>query len=198
MYPVFESIKILDGKIFLFDAHLERMQRTSVSLWNKSLNFSLLQEEIQAKAGEGLQKCRVSYSNENYRIECLPYTKRTIRKLYLIQDDVISYPHKMSDRHCFNKHTEGLAKDEDMLIIKNNLLTDTSYSNIALWNGKEWHTPATPLLKGVKRGDLLKQGILKEAVILSKDIGQYSKMSLINSMLNIGEIEIDMSSILLP
>jgi len=196
MYPVFESVKVVNSRICLFESHLERMERTSIFLWNKPLNFPLLKEEIEAKTGKGLQKCRVSYSNENYLIDSMPYTKRTIQKLHLIQDNDISYSCKMSDRNCFNIYTQGLKSDEDILIVKNNLLTDSSYSNIALWNGNEWHTPATPLLKGTKREHLMKQGILKEVTISTNHLDQYSKISLINAMLELGETEIDMQSIL--
>ena len=41
-------------------------------------------------------------------------------------------------------------EQDEILITRNGLLTDTSIANIALFNGKEWHTPKHPLLKGVQ------------------------------------------------
>ena len=36
-----------------------------------------------------------------------------------------------------------LKKDDadDIIIVKNNFITDTSIANIALYNGGNWHTP---------------------------------------------------------
>ena len=46
--------------------------------------------------------------------------------------------------------------------VKNGRLTDTSYSNIALFDGNRWVTPAHPLLKGTMRQSLIDKGLLKE------------------------------------
>ena len=35
-------------------------------------------------------------------------------------------------------------EQDEILITRNGLLTDTSIANIALFNGKEWHTPKHP------------------------------------------------------
>ena len=51
---------------------------------------------------------------------------------------------------------------DDILIVKNGLLTDTSIANIALYDGNDWYTPLHPLLKGTKRAELLDKGVLKE------------------------------------
>ena len=57
---------------------------------------------------------------------------------------------------------------DDILIVKNGLLTDTSIANIALYDGNDWYTPLHPLLKGTKRAELLDKGVLKEKEIKIK------------------------------
>jgi 4-amino-4-deoxychorismate lyase len=80
--------------------------------------------------------------------------------------------------------------ENEAVIIKNNRITDTTYANLALWNGSEWHTPLYPLLKGTKRQLLLQSNQIVEQDILVTDLMRYQKVSLINAMLELGELEI--------
>ncbi len=192
MYPVFETIKVIDGRECTIDAHIERMNRTARLLWGKSLSFpDLIPDLRKASSSLGLHKCKVKYNEISYSIECTPYTKRSIRKLHIIGDDSLMYFLKLSDRTCFTKYTTLYPEHDDIIIVKDNRLTDTSFSNIALWNGVEWHTPAFPLLKGTKRQYLLEKGQLVEKDIVVSRLHDYKKISLINAMLDIGETEID-------
>ena len=80
----------------------------------------------------------------------------------------------------------------------NGLLTDTSIANIALWDGRQWHTPARPLLKGTRRAELLDNGILTEHDIPVEKIWTYRKIRLFNAMLHFGEIELPCADIQRP
>jgi 4-amino-4-deoxychorismate lyase len=71
-----------------------------------------------------------------------------------------------------------------VLIIKNDFITDTSYSNIVFWNGAQWITPDTFLLAGTQRTRLLEEGIILEKKIRAQDLPKYSHARLINSMLD--------------
>lgn len=74
------------------------------------------------------------------------------------RSDTIDYRYKSTDR----KELEALyalrGNQDDVLIVRNNLLTDTSIANVALEKEGVWYTPRTPLLKGTKRALLLEQG----------------------------------------
>ncbi len=59
-------------------------------------------------------------------------------------------------------------------------LTDTSYTNIALYDGEQWFTPSTPLLRGTMRQRLLDCGLLQEREIMVSDIPNYQYISLFN------------------
>ena len=54
---------------------------------------------------------------------------------------------------------------DEVVIVKNGFISDTTISNLAFFDGSEWHTPNTPLLKGTKRAELLDSGFLKEKTI---------------------------------
>jgi 4-amino-4-deoxychorismate lyase len=75
--------------------------------------------------------------------------------------------------------------DSDVLIVKNGLITDTSFANIAFSDGNKWYTPDTPLLKGTQRAYYLAQGILTERRISPADLRGFTKARLINAMLDL-------------
>jgi len=68
--------------------------------------------------------------------------------------------------------------------LPSDLRSDSFSSNIIFYNGKEWVTPDTPLLKGTQRQYLIDKGFIKEERITDKDILKYSKLKLINAMLD--------------
>lgn len=75
---------------------------------------------------------------------------------------------------------------DEVVIVGNGLLTDTSYSNIALFDGQRWVTPRQPLLRGTMRQSLLDTGQLVERDIRDDEWGRYEKVSLINAMMPLG------------
>ena len=58
----------------------------------------------------------------------------------------------------------------EIIIIKNGLVIDTSFTNIAIHKDGKWLTPKHPLLLGTKRAALLEQGIIQEADITVDDL----------------------------
>ena len=74
------------------------------------------------------------------------------------------------------------SKADEIIIVKNNHLTDTSYSNVLFKKGKEWFTPKTYLLNGVQRQNLLKNKKIKEAEITLQNLKEYSHFQIINAM----------------
>jgi 4-amino-4-deoxychorismate lyase len=79
---------------------------------------------------------------------------------------------------------------DDILIIKNGMVTDTSYSNV-IFRDKigNWVTPSTCLLKGTRRLNLLKNRIITETDIRVSDLKYYNEIRLINAMIGIGDSE---------
>ena len=63
------------------------------------------------------------------------------------------------------------------------------------YDGERWFTSSTPLLNGVKRQYLLDLGKVSECDISKKDLDKFQKVSIVNAMLDLGEIVIPIESI---
>ncbi|HML65445.1 MAG TPA: aminotransferase class IV [Dysgonomonas sp.] len=197
MKPSFsEVIKICNGKIFNLPAHIERMNFTLQSFFGSTIPFSLNDEHIPLEFREGLVKCRIVYSLENLEIEYSHYIFREINSLKIIHDNSIDYSFKYADRTAFEKLMAQKENCDDILIVKNGFVTDTSFTNVVFESDEGLFTPSTYLLPGTKRQTLLKERVIKEKVIRIEDIEDYRKLYLINAMMGIEDnISIPISSL---
>ncbi|MCX7797752.1 MAG: aminotransferase class IV [Melioribacter sp.] len=187
MCRLIESIKILDRKIYNVEYHNKRMNKSRKSLFNCKDDLNLLDYiEIPEGVSKGLYKCRVLYSEIIESIEFIPYRKKKINSVALIEDNFLSYEYKYEDRNGINGLLSKTNADE-IIIVKNNFLTDASFANIVLSDGNTFLTPSTPLLKGTKRAQLLDEGIIKEEELKKDDIKKFKFLYLINAMLDITE-----------
>lgn len=139
------------------------------------------QISIPDDAQQGIYKCRVVYGRDIEQVEFVPYQQRAIRTLRRVPCDTIDYSHKYADRSLLNQLFAQRGNCDDVLIIKNGLVTDTSYANIVLYDGQRWVTPAHPLLRGTRRQYLMDIGLIQEAVIEENDLSHYQKFQIINA-----------------
>ncbi|MEO0333918.1 MAG: aminotransferase class IV, partial [Bacteroidota bacterium] len=123
------------------------------------------------------------------------YIPRTIRSLRLVVHDSIQYDYKFKDHRLINHLFAQRKGADDSLIVKNGLVTDTSYSNIAFFDGQQWFTPNQPLLSGTARARLLDASILYEREITPTDLPHFTHCSLINAMLPLSECVVSVDSI---
>ena len=84
---------------------------------------------------------------------------------------------------------------DDILILKNGLISDTSFCNVIFENREGFFTPKRPLLKGVKRELLIKDKVIEELDITMDNIQSYDNIILINAMIEFNEISIDIKNI---
>ena len=195
--PFLETIK-LDGGFFSSLAfHQTRMDETRAAFWENPAPLSLPLALMKSGSipPKGLYRVRVIYHENIESIEFVPYEKRDISSLKLIEAD-IDYSFKYEKRSQLNTLFQQKKKCDDILITKNGLLTDTSIANIALLKDGIWYTPKSPLLKGTKRAALLHHGMIIEADIHQNDIAQYEKIRLFNAMIEFGEIEFSTKNII--
>ena len=147
--------------------------------------------------GAGIVKARVVYGEKGIEdVSYSPYTVRHVHSLALIQADHIDYTYKSAGREPLNRLFALRGACDDILIVKQGLLTDTSIANIALSDGTHWYTPAHPLLKGTKRAALLEEGILQEKDIRPEDLPSFSTVRLFNAMIDWGELELPVRNII--
>lgn len=136
-------------------------------------------------------KIRVVYDHESYQIEYASYQMRELKSIKLVYSDEISYDFKYEDRSKLQALFDQRGEADEIIIIKNGLITDSFYANVALWDGNQWITPSTPLLFGTRREALIQEGKLTEMPVLAEDLKSYSKICLINAMLDLEECELD-------
>lgn len=182
MSQFIESIKIEDQEIFLLELHQKRVN-TTFSHFGKegSIDIAKIFKDLRHDE-DGLYKLRITYDlNKNYRTQLIPYAISEIDDFQLVENNGYDYSFKFEDRKEFEKMINK-AKASEIIIVKNNHITDTSFSNLLFLKGKEWFTPTTYLLNGVQRTHLLKNKKIKEAEITLQNITEYSHFQLINAM----------------
>ena len=196
MYPFVETIRIKDGKAMNLVYHQERLNRTRKHFWadNRELTLDELLPEIPQV--EGLQKARVVYDETGITLrEFVPYIIRNVKRIKVVTDNTIDYTWKSTDRSVLTLQRDKAKEYDEVIILRNGCVTDTSYTNLCFFDGKNWLTPDTPLLRGTMRQSLLDKGIIHEAHILKEDLASFKKVSLINAMMDLGDLELSMDSI---
>jgi 4-amino-4-deoxychorismate lyase len=184
-----ETIKLNDGIFFNIDYHNVRFNNSRRELFGTGINLDLRNSlVVPAYAMKGLFKCRVEYNEHIRNIEFLPYTISTIRTLRMVEAEDLVYNHKFINRDGINRLLEQKHECDDILIVKEGRVTDTSYANIVLRGGENvWYTPSTCLLPGTKRAYLLDKGIIREKEITPASLRKFRELRLINSMIDIND-----------
>ena len=184
MSLLFETIRLQDGVLQNLEFHNFRLNHSRKSLYKSTDIFDLEQIiQIPGSSKKGLFKCRVSYSREIKTIEFEPYVPHIVKSLRLIEANTILYNYKYTNRGRINELLTKRERFDEILIVKNGLITDTSYTNIIFFDGTKWVTPSTPLLHGTMRSFLLKNEVISEMKIKVPDLKQFQKARLINAML---------------
>lgn len=181
-----ESIRLEKGVLQNLKFHQQRVNQTSkIFSFNKTLDLrSIALTKIN---DDDIYKFRVLYSENDYSVEITRYKQREIRSLKLVYDNDIVYDHKFENRDALNELFEKRGDSSDILIVKDGFITDTSYSNIVLFDGEEYFTPSTFLLNGTMRQRLLDEKRIKEREIKPEDLKNYKQIFLINALNSIDD-----------
>lgn len=178
----FETIKCEDFEVFNLDFHNKRVSNTI------GLNLNL-QEYINPISGE-LLRCKLIYNdNDVIDVQYFPYNKREIKSFKIVFDDEIDYSKKYLNRENLDKLF--LKKDtcDEIIIVKNGFITDTTIANIAIFEDGYWITPKTPLLKGTTRERLLERKQIIEKDISLEMLLDSSEIAMMNAMIGFEIIE---------
>jgi 4-amino-4-deoxychorismate lyase len=196
MSRLIESIKLQDGEFRNLFHHTQRMNLSLKVVYGLREHFSLdAFLNNTDKPLRGLYKCRIIYDDESKHVEFIPYKPALITSLQLVTDDRISYAFKYQDRREIDRLYALRKNSDDVLIVKQGSVTDSSYANIAFKKGQRWYTPASPLLPGTMRSNLLEKNIIREKDIKASEIKSFESFKLINAMFEFDSHEIDVSNI---
>jgi len=172
-----ETIKAVNGKLYHLEYHQMRLDRTLP-------NTGILLKDIVTPPAVGFFRCRVVYSDKDYAVSYHPYQKKDIQTLKLVVSKTIEYSKKYLNRESINNLFAKKASCDDILIVKNGLITDTSIANVAFFYKNEWLTPKQPLLYGTTRQRLLEESKILLHDIEVKDVQKFSQIALMNAMID--------------
>jgi 4-amino-4-deoxychorismate lyase len=191
-----ESIRLQDGVFVRMNYHQSRVEEAFRFAFPEQKAFHL-GDTLLATAfpTQGLYKCRVLYDTHIRDIQFQPYHKRNVQTLKVIETTLPTVPYKLRDREELNRLFDLRGKCDDVLLVRDGLITDTWTSNVALYDGKQWYTPRNPVLLGTHRSFLIDEGILTERDIHISDLNSYHSLSLVNAMLDLGELIVPVANI---
>ncbi|WP_419671283.1 aminotransferase class IV family protein [Aliarcobacter butzleri] len=178
----FETIKCEDFEVFNLDYHQKRVANTI------GLNINL--QEYINPISEELLRCKLIY-DENGVVDVLyfPYKKREIKSFKIIFDNEIEYSKKYLNRAKLDELYEKRDDCDEVIIIKNEIVTDTTIANIAIFYENSWITSKNCLLGGTTRARLLEEKKLFEKDITLDMLKNASKVALMNAMIGFDEIK---------
>ncbi|MDD2697886.1 MAG: aminotransferase class IV [Arcobacteraceae bacterium] len=178
----FETIKCDDFEVFHLLYHKKRIANTI------GFNFNL--EEYIYPPNERLLKCKLIYDTNNIlEVQYIPYSKKEINSFKIIYDDDIVYEKKAINRKIINNLYTHKESCDEIIIVKNGFITDTSIANIAIYYKDKWLTPKIPLLYGTTRMRYLENEILFEENITVDMMKSSTKIGLLNAMIDFDIIE---------
>ncbi len=188
MCLLLETIKVTNRRFHHLEYHQARVDQSRTMLFQQSGRLDLSDISIPPGLTQGVYKCRVVYGEKIAQIEFLPYFKKPVNQVKLVEADKLEYPFKYMNRSAFLELLENNPGYDELIIVRQGLITDTTYSNLAFYTGSRWYTPASPILKGTCRQRLLDEGALEEADITPADLSGFIRVSLINAMLELDEL----------
>lgn len=184
-----ETIRVTDGVFHLIPLHLMRMESTCREVYGCGApDLKLSIDNIPHTLREGTVKCRIRYSRSIDSVEFEHYNPRQIKTLKTIVCDDIDYHLKYSDRTMLDAIKTQRGDADEVIIVRDGLVTDTTYSNLLFKAGNRLITPSRPLLKGIMRHFLISRGIAEEYDITPEMLRPGNKTGisgviLINAML---------------
>lgn len=195
MSQLLETIKIENGRVCHLEWHQARMdfarRKAFGSLKKIGLKDSIL---VPMECQNGVFKCRILYQKSIERIEYQSYSARVPRSFKCVDGSHLNYDLKWADRSGIDALFKRRGVADDIIIVRKGKITDTSYANLAFYDGKKWITPTQPLLAGTCRARLIFENKIVPSDIFVHELGRFSKIKILNAM---GEWAIDFPEIIL-
>jgi 4-amino-4-deoxychorismate lyase len=181
-----ETILVENGQLQSISYHNDRFNQSRLSLFGIEESLRL-EEVIQVPVGctAGLYRCRVIYEEDIQGITFTPYLYKPIQTLKMVDIGAWDYSFKYADRSFLIQLLAENPDVNEVMMTQNGYITDCTIANLAFYDGKDWFTPNTPLLKGTKRQQLLDKQAIKEAAIKVEDLKNYEGVCLINTFRNL-------------
>ena len=169
-----ETIRLQGGRFHLLPLHQQRMAATIREVYGEQIPLPDLGEALRAVAlpsDSGIYNCRVVYDSAIRLTELAPYTPRTISSLRIVTAPAaLDYHLKNTDRSALAALAAEKGECDEVIIVREGLITDTSYTNLLFKSEKGLFTPRSPLLAGTMLRHLLDSGLVTEFDLTPADI----------------------------
>lgn len=180
-----ETIKIKNGALLNLRYHQLRIFRTVGVIFDLEV---IVPNEFHC----GVVKYRVVYDERGIIERTFShYTLPIIRTLQMVECSEIDYRFKYEDRSAIEHLISKKGDCDDVMILKNGTVTDSSFCNIVFEHKGVLSTPKQPLLKGTKRQLLLDSGIIEERDIDMKFVAESEHIYLVNAMIDLYELKVN-------
>ena len=196
MCHLFETIRVENGVPVNLEYHQRRVDRSRKALFGETGRLELSRLLPAAPRGAGTFKWRIVYDRIVHGSTLEPYLPKQVKSLQMVRNDRAEYPFKYQDRAFIEEMLAQKGGCDDILVVRNGLITDASYANVVFLYGKSWVTPRNPLLPGTCRERLLETAVICEAEISENDLHLFKSASLINAMMEPGQVAIKMEDII--
>jgi len=181
----FETLYIDDGQIRNLSYHNKRMNQTIDANFGTHSHLDL---SHFVDLEQSYQRCKVIYDQTIQTIQYHPITKRKFGCFKIINAD-IDYSYKYLDRSAIDALSEHRGECDDIIIVHNGKVLDTSIANIAYFDGERWITPAEPLLRGTMRASLLDRGRITEGDVHIDDLRHAHGLAIMNAIVGFVQVE---------
>lgn len=183
---LFESVKCVNGKLCHVEYHNKRANQARKQLFgiNTPLDFSVIQDTLPQI---GIYRIKIEYAETIKNVSYREWSPEYIKTLKIVHAD-IKYPFKYLDREQLNYLHNQRGNADDVLIIVNDLVTETTIANIIVWDGRKWYTPDTPLLPGTTRERLIQTGSIIPRKIHLNDLKNFKQLAIINAIRGIQRV----------
>lgn len=170
-----ETIRLENGIFHHLDLHQQRMERTIYEVFGRSTPIPDLKSALDNMTpipDVGLYKCRLIYSREIKKVELEVYVPRKVNSLKIVEGgSAIDYHLKNADRSILVELASAKEDSDEVIILRDGLITDTSYTNLLFRSNKgKLYTPSKPLLRGVMLQSLLNMSEAIEQDLTLADI----------------------------
>lgn len=187
MFPLFETIAIVDGIPQHIDLHQQRYENALTQYYGSSCSAVCLADIFQngdyaTFLSHYIVRCRIDYNQFQNKVQFFPYHPPNIRTFQPVICDEIDYSLKYADRRLLNQLLAQKQDCDEIMIVKQGIITDCTIGNLIFKRQGEWFTPAEPLLQGTQRQALLAAEKIQTRAMPLRELELFEEIRLINAM----------------
>ena len=128
---LFETLAINNGRILNLDYHNRRFKQGQLFLHCQKMIDDVADIiHIDDDFKDNLIRCRITYDKHDIKVKYFDYIPKNIQSFKLIECNDIDYTYKYDDRNLLNDLLSQKGDCDEIIIIKNNFVSDCSVGNL--------------------------------------------------------------------